>query len=43
MNATGTNTDNSTRVIATIGAVISFIARLTASPGLTFQSVSSPS
>ena len=33
MNATGTNTDNSTRVIAMIGAVISAIATLTASPG----------
>src|SRR5204863_1198830 len=33
MNATGTNTDNSTSVIAMIGAVISAMARLTASPG----------
>ena len=33
MNATGTNTDNSTSVIAMIGAVISAIARLVASAG----------
>ena len=33
MNATGTNTDSSTSVIAMIGAVISPIARLVASPG----------
>ncbi len=33
MNATGTKTDNSTSVMATIGAVISAIARLVASAG----------
>ena len=33
MNATGTNTDSNTSVIAMIGAVISAIARLIASPG----------
>ena len=33
MNATGTNTDNNTSVIAMIGAVISAIARLVASAG----------
>src|SRR3984885_4828994 len=34
MKATGTNTDNSTKVIAIIGAVISAIARLVASLGV---------
>src|SRR4051812_45068425 len=33
INATGTNTDNSTSVIAMIGAVISAMARFTASAG----------
>ena len=34
MNATGTNTDSSTRVIAMIGAVIPFIASMVASAGV---------
>ena len=33
MNATGTNTDSSTSVMAMIGAVISFMARCAASAG----------
>src|SRR5690349_22308434 len=33
MNATGTNTESSTMVIAIIGAVMSAMARLVASPG----------
>ena len=41
MNATGTNTDSSTSVMAMIGAVISFIARRAASAGEIVWSFSS--